>query len=119
MLGFSGGATRKLLQASREPVLAGKAVDAAELPLVVGDDGIAEHYGLSGDEQIVAADRLTGLFEAGAKQAVGGVGWRLEGQNVKRAEHRFKLSREPWRSLFRGPAPKFRGARSYKYSVPI
>jgi len=63
---------------------------------------------LSGDQQIIAADRLISLFEAGAEQAVGGVGWRLEGHDVECAEHRFKLSREPWRRLFRGPVPQFR-----------
>lgn len=64
---------------------------------------------MSGDEQIVAAGLRTGLFEACAERAIGGIGGRLESQNVKCREHRFKLSREPWRSLFRGPVTQFRG----------
>jgi antitoxin component YwqK of YwqJK toxin-antitoxin module len=84
-----------------QPILLGEALDSGELPLVVGDERIAECDDLSGDEQIVAADRRSCLFEASAERAIDGVGWRLERQNVKRAEHRLKLSGQPWRTLFR------------------
>ncbi len=50
-----------------QPVLAGKIVDPSELAYIVGDDAMAEGNGLSGDEQIVAADRLASLFETGAE----------------------------------------------------
>lgn len=49
-----------------EPILPRKLIDPGELPLIVRDDGMAECDGVSGDEQVVAADRLTSSFESGA-----------------------------------------------------
>jgi hypothetical protein len=50
-----------------QPVFAGEAVDPGELPLIVGDEGIAECHHLRRDEQVVAADWRTRLFEASAE----------------------------------------------------
>ena len=63
-----------------QPVLAGKFVNPGELAFVVGDERIAEGNGLSGDEQVVAADRLAGPFETGAEQATGLIGGCVEGK---------------------------------------
>jgi hypothetical protein len=55
------------------------AVNAGELALIVSNDGIAECDCLSGNKQIVAADRSVGLFKPGADQAVGCLGGCFEG----------------------------------------
>src|SRR5438128_920409 len=86
-----------------KPILTKEAVDPGELPLVVGDDSIAKCDGLSGNEQIVTADRSADLFEPGADQAISGIGGHLEGENVQGAKHRRELRREPWRSFLRSP----------------
>ena len=88
---------------SLKPILAKKAVDPGELSVVVGHDGIAECDSLSGNEQIVTADRPADLFEPGADDAVDGIGWHLEWENVEDAEHSLELHRESWRCPFRGP----------------
>ena len=72
----------KKLSCLPQPILAGKVVDAGELRFIVGDDGVAECNDLSGDEQIVAADRRTYLFEASAERGIDGVGGDLERQIV-------------------------------------
>jgi hypothetical protein len=64
---------------------------------------MAECHGLSGNEQIVAANRSAGLFEPGADLAINRIGGCGEREQIKRAEHRLELSREPRRSLLRGP----------------
>ena len=90
-----------------QPVLAGKFVNPGELAFVVGDERIAEGNGLSGDEQVVAADRLAGPFETGAEQAIGLIGGCVEGQDLKGAEHGFNLRRQPGRSLLGSPIAEF------------
>ncbi len=77
-----------------QPILAGKVRDAGELPLIIGHDSVAESSRLSGDEEIVAADRPPGPFEANAKAAINRIGRRFEGQNVKGAEHCLNYRRE-------------------------
>src|ERR1700730_15325609 len=79
------------IRSSPQPILAKKAVDPRKLPLVVGDDGITESDRLSGDKQIVTADRSTDLFDPGAEQGISGIGGRLEGEYVQRAKYRFQL----------------------------
>ena len=48
-----------------------------------------------GDQQIVAAHRLTMPFEIGTQPAIDYVGRRLERQHVKHPENRLDLAREP------------------------
>jgi hypothetical protein len=88
-----------------QPILKGKAVDPREFPIVVRDDGMPECHSLSGDEQVVATDRTTNLFEASAEPPMGRVGWRFEGQHFKRAQDGLQLRAESWRSIFRGAVP--------------
>jgi len=66
-----------------QPIRAGETVDSGELPLIVGNHGIAERNDLSCDEKIVATDRRTGLLEARTERAINGIGGGLERQNVK------------------------------------
>ena len=93
---------------SLKPILAQKAVDPGELSVVVGHDGTAECDSLSGNEQIVTADRPADLFEPGADQAIDGIGWHLEWENVEDAEHSLELHRQSRRCPFRGPVSQFR-----------
>jgi len=76
-----------------QPILARKALDPTKFPLVVSDDRIAEGDGLGGSKQIVSADRPADLLKPGSDQFVSGVCWGLEGDNIKCAQYRFKLSR--------------------------
>jgi hypothetical protein len=68
---------------SRYPqrALAYEPLGPQELPVVVGDDGVAERQGVGGDQAIVAADGSVGLFEPGADARTNGVGWRHEGKD--------------------------------------
>src|SRR5262249_31647578 len=84
-----------------------KPFDPAELRFVVGDDRMAECDCLSGDKQIVAANRSADLFEPGADLAISRVGRCSKGEHVKRAEHRLQLSREPRGSLFCSSVTQF------------
>src|SRR5216684_4340399 len=104
-----GGGGRTIILLWLKPILAKQAVDPGELPFVVGDDGIAEGDCLSGNEQIITADRSADLFEPGADQAISGIGRHLEGENVQGAKYRLELRREPWRCLLRSPVAQFRG----------
>src|SRR5437667_7305266 len=88
---------------SLKPILAKKAVDPGELSLVVGHDGISECDSLSGNEQIVTADRPADLFEPSADQAIDGIGGHLERENVEDAKHRLELCRKSRRCPFCGP----------------
>ena len=89
------------MRSSPQPILAKKAVDPGELPLIVGNDGTAECNCLSRNEQIVAADWPSDLFDPGADQGISGIGGRLEGEYVQRAKYCFQLRRQPWRSSVR------------------
>ena len=51
---------------SAKPVLSWKPRDSIEFALVVGDDAVAQSFGVSGDQKIVAADELTAFFQSGA-----------------------------------------------------
>jgi hypothetical protein len=51
-----------------------KPIGPSELPLVIGDDRVAECDRLSRDQHIATADRCAGPFEPGADRAVGDIG---------------------------------------------
>jgi hypothetical protein len=53
-----------------QPIFAGEAVNPRELTFVVRDDGVTDSDGLSGDQKIIAADRLSRLFEAGPERVI-------------------------------------------------
>src|SRR5450830_621683 len=72
-----GGGHKKTPSGFTQPDLAGKGVYSGKLPPVVGDEGIAECNGLSGDEQIVAADRLPGLVVVAAPLYILGISDRI------------------------------------------
>src|SRR5438270_13433756 len=91
-----------------EPIFATKAVDPGELPFIVGNDGIAECDCPCGNEQIVAADRSTDLFEPGADQGIGGIGRCLEGEYFQPAKYRFQLRRQSWRPSLTSAVAPFR-----------
>ena len=74
-------------------------LDPGELAFVGGDEGVAEGLRVRGDQQIVSADRLSGLLETGAKLAVDGVGRGLERQDLEGAENRLDLRAKARRSL--------------------
>jgi hypothetical protein len=57
-----------------QPILQREFVDASEFSLVVCDEGMAQRNGLSGNQQIIAANWLTRLFETGAEQAIARIG---------------------------------------------
>ncbi len=71
------------------PVLDGEAGDAAELALVVGDEGEAERTGVGSDEEVEGADAAAGCVRLGADGAVGlsgavALGGDLEGSREAR-----------------------------------
>ena len=53
-------------------------MNPGELAFIARDERIAKGNGLGGDEQVVAADRLAGLFKTGAEQTIGLVGGCLK-----------------------------------------
>ena len=83
------------IQSLPQPILAHELVDPREFTLIIRNDPISECDGLSGDQQVVAANRCAGVFEPSADLAVNRIGGRREGEHVKGAEHRLKLSGEP------------------------
>src|SRR5260370_21538062 len=82
-------------QSLPQPILAHELVDPREFTLIIRNDPIFECDGLSGDQQVVAANRCAGVFEPSADLAVNRIGGRREGEHVKGAEHRLELSGEP------------------------
>ena len=49
---------------------------------------------MRGDQEVVATYRFACLLKLAAYQCIYSIGGCFEGQNVKRAEYRFDLSRE-------------------------
>src|SRR4051794_14118854 len=94
-----GTLERSLIRGLPQPILAPKSVDPGELALIVGNDRIAECDSLSGNQQIVAANRCAGPFEPGADRAIGDIGRCGEGKHIEHAEHCLELAYEPLRSL--------------------
>ena len=87
---------RREARASTQPVLAREIMDAGELALVVGDEGMTQSHGLGGDEQVIAANGFARPFETGTELAIDGVGWGLEGQGFQSPENGFQLRRKTW-----------------------
>src|SRR5674476_20172 len=91
-----------------QPILAGKPFDAGKLPLIIGNDRVAERSRLRRNQQVIAADRPTIPLKAGAQAAIDRICRRLERQNLKHSEDRIQLRREPRRASFGRPITQFR-----------
>ena len=91
-----------------QPILAGKPFDAGKLPLIIGNDRVAERSRLRRNQQVIATDRPTIPLKAGAQAAIDRVRRRLERKDLKRSEDRIQLRGEPWRASFGRPITQFR-----------
>ena len=77
---------------------AGKAFDAPELRFIVSDERAARREGVSGNQEVIRSDRLSGLFRPSTDGAVDRIGRRLKWQYVQSLQHCVQLSREALRS---------------------
>jgi hypothetical protein len=88
--------TKKTSSHWPQPILASKPFNAGNLPLIIGDDRVAERGRLRRDQQVIAADRPTIPLKASAQATIDRIRRRLERQNLKRSEDHIQLRREPW-----------------------
>ena len=88
------GSDFKVRSTGPEPVLNPKTADLGKRALIVGHKRMAEGEGVRGNQEIIAANRRSGLLEAVSDGAVGGVDPSLEREYLDSAEYRFELGRE-------------------------
>src|SRR5260370_41838537 len=74
------------IQSLPQPILAHELVDPREFTLIIRNDPISECDGLSGDQQVVAANRCAGVFEPSADLAVNRIGGRPRGDPPQGAQ---------------------------------
>src|SRR5690242_21534373 len=99
MTGYNFHPEALAISLSLQPIFARELRDALKFPLIIGGDGVPERHGLSGDQQIVAPNRLSCSFQTRAKRTVRDIRWRLKGQHLYGLQDGFKLSTEPPRPL--------------------
>src|SRR5260370_20529546 len=88
------------IQSLPQPILAHELVDPREFTLIIRNDPISECDGLSGDQQVVAANRCAGVFEPSADLAVNRIGGGPGGGGGQRAE-------APPHPAWQRPVPSF------------
>ena len=92
---------------SSKPILHLQAADAFELLGIGGDDRGAGCIGVGGDQQIIAADWLSGRFQLRTDCAVLGIGWNIKRQHVDFAEQVFDGLEQPLRATLCASIAKF------------
>src|SRR5258708_17986648 len=88
------------IQSLPQPILAHELVDPREFTLIIRNDPISECDGLSGDQQVVAANRCAGVFEPSADLAVNRIGGRPARVTISSAPLPPTLAPAALRSLF-------------------
>jgi hypothetical protein len=92
---------------SSKPIFHLQAEDTFELAGIGGHDRGAGCMGMGGDQQVVAADRLSRRFQLGADSAVSGVGWHFERQHIYLAEQVFDSFEQSLRTALRASVAQF------------
>lgn len=91
---------------SSQPILYVQAADVFKLVGIGGDNRGADRMGVRGDQQVAAADRLTGRFQLRADAAIFGVGGHIERQYADLAGQVFDGLEQPFRAAWRRRAAR-------------
>ena len=78
---------------------------SGKLFLIVGHKRISQGKCVGRDEQVVGTDGLASALELRTNGAIRRVGWFLERQNIKRAQHGFELGGQSRGLLLFGAVP--------------